>query len=38
MTMDLYSHATPTMQRDAATVLDRMLGSKVRPRRGQSAG
>ena len=38
MTMDLYRHAAPTMQRDAAAVLDGVLGEKARPRRGHGSG
>lgn len=28
VTLDLYSHVTPTMQRDAAAALDAVLGSR----------
>jgi integrase len=33
-TLDLYSHVTDTMQQDAATRLDSILGSAIRGRAG----
>lgn len=38
MTLDRYSHVSMSMQRDAADVLDALLGAGSRPNRGQDAG
>ena len=37
MTLDRYSHVTPSMQADAAKVINALLRGPARPKRGQSA-
>jgi len=38
MTLDRYSHVSMSMQEDAATQLEDILGNAARPERGQDAG
>jgi integrase len=38
ITLDRYSHVAAGMQEEAAEVLERLLGDRARPRRGQECG